>query len=440
MGSLLITPFSCTYPSTSSNSNHQITMKAFTTIAALLGATYASPIQHIQYGSTGLRNINQHNSNIMMTNKDLHPSSTQHMTQNMAPVMDVSGEMPKPVGNPNQYLLKDNFGNYAFGYSTENSEMAEQGNDQVKKGHFANIMANGKLRRVDYVANDQGFHILRDTADNTGRYIKREAEADPSVDPDLIRTRMTSYMDSSSLRDNEKDLHGMSNNMMGRGMSSSSMRPRNNQMSSMHRSSDLMNHGMSSNMMGRDMSSNVMGHDMTNHAMSSNMMGRDMYTNLMSLDRTSNMMGHDMYTNLMGLDRTSNMMGRDMSANLMGHDMTSRLLDRDMMPNMMNPNMDVNKMGQTMYSNLMGHRGMTSTIMENEMPSIRMGQDISSNIMENRNMMGQDLYSDAMENNNKMMASNVMRSGNINQMAPLNRMSQRMQIETMPSQSLNRFF
>jgi len=406
--SLLITPFSCTYPLTSSNPNHQITMKAFTTIAALLGATYASPIQHIQYGSTGLRNINQHNSNIMMTNKDLHPSSTQHMTQNMAPVMDVSGEMPKPVVNPNQYLLKDNFGNYAFGYSTQNSEMAEQGNDQVKKGHFANIMADGKLRRVDYVANDQGFHILRDTADNTGRYIKREAEAEPSVDPDLIRTRMTSYMDSSSLRDDGKDVHGMSNNMMGRGMSSSSMRPRNNQMSSLHRSSDLMNHGMSSNMMGRDMSTNLMG--------------------------------RDMYTNLMGLERTSNMMGRDMSANLMGHDMTSRLLDRDMMPNMMNPNMDVNKMGQTMYSNLMGHRGMTSTIMENEMPSIRMGQDISSNIMENRNMMGQDLYSDAMENNNKMMASNVMRSGNINQMAPLNRMSQRMQIETMPSQSLNRFF
>merc|ERR1711973_288532 len=342
MGSLLITPFSCTYPSTSSNSNHQITMKAFTTIAALLGATYASPIQHIQYGSTGLRNINQHNSNIMLTNKDLHPSSTQHMTQNMAPVMDVSGEMPKPVVNPNQYLLKDNFGNYAFGYSTQNSEMAEQGNDQVKKGHFANIMADGKLRRVDYVANDQGFHILRDTADNTGRYIKREAEAEPSVDPDLIRTRMTSYMDSSSLRDDGKDVHGMSNNMMGRGLSSSSMRPRNNQMSSLHRSSDLMNHGMSSNMMGHDMSTNLMGRDMS-----------------------TNLMGRDMYTNLMGLDRTSNMMGRDMSANLMGHDMTSSLLDHDMLPNMMNPTMDVNKMGQTMYSNAMDNNNkmMASNVM-----------------------------------------------------------------------------
>merc|ERR1711973_908462 len=259
MGSLLITPFSCT---SLNHHPHQITMKAFTTIAALLGATYANPIQHIQYGSTGLRNINQPSSNNL---KDMHNMVNQHVTQITTPIKIVAG-MHQPVTNPNQYLLKDNFGNYAFGYSTQNSEMSEEGNSQSKKGHFANIMADGKLRRVDYVADNQGFHILRDTADNTGRYIKREAEAEPSVEPDLIRNRMTSYMKSSSLRDDGKDLHGMSNNMMGREMSSSHMRPRNNQMSSMHRSSDLMNHGMSSNMMGRDMSSNVMGHDIMNHA------------------------------------------------------------------------------------------------------------------------------------------------------------------------------
>jgi len=356
----------------------------------------------------------------MMTKKDLQPMSNQHMSQNMAPVMDVVGEIPKPVVNPNQYLLKDNFGNYAFGYSTQNSEMAEQGNDQVKKGHFANVMADGKLRRVDYVANNQGFHILRDTADNTGRYIKREAEAQPSVDPDLIRTRMTSYMDSSSLRDNGKDLHGMANTMMGQEMSSSSMRPRNNQMSSMRRSSGMVNHGMSSNMMGRDMSSNVMRHDMTNHAMSSNMMGRD---------RSTNIMGHDM--NLMGRDMSTSMMGRDIATNMIGHDRTSSMLGRDMLNDMMNPNMDVNIMGQSMQSNMMGRSGMTSSIM---------GQDISSNMMESRNMMGQDLYSNAVDNNNKMMSSNIMMGGNMNQMTPLNRMSQRMQIETMPSESLNRFF
>jgi len=411
-------------------------MKAFTTIAALLGTTCADPIQHIQYGSTGLRTMNQLNSNIMMTKKDLRPMSTQHM--NMAPVMDVVGEIPKPVVNPNQYLLKDNFGNYAFGYSTQNSEMAEQGNDQVKKGHFANIMADGKLRRVDYVANDQGFHILRDTADNTGRFIKREAE--PSVDPDLIRTRMSAYMDSRLLRDDGEDLHGMAK-MMGRDMSTSTMRPRNNQISSMRRPSGMMNHGMSSNMMGRDMSSNVMSHDMMNHAMSSNMMGRDMSTNVMGRGRYTNVMGRDSTSSLMGHDMSTNMMGQDMATNMIGHDRTSSMLDRNMLTNMMNPNMDVNMMGQTMYTNMMGRGGMTPTpsMMETEMSSIMSGQDISSNMME-RNMMGQDLHSNAMGSHNKMMSSNILMSGNMNQMTPLNRMSQRMQIETMPSESINNFF
>merc|ERR1719356_2027883 len=107
------------------------------------------------------------------------------------------------------------------------------------------------------------------------------------------------------------------------------------------------------------------------------------------------------------------------------------MLGRDMLTDMMNPNMDVNIMGQSMLSNMMGRSGMTSSIM---------GQDISSNMMESRNMMGQDLYSNAMENNNKMMSSSILMGGNMNQMTPLSRMSLRMQIETMPSQSLSRFF
>merc|ERR1719428_2496356 len=177
--------------------------------------------------------------------------STQIMTQRTSPFMNVVAGMPKPILNPNQYLEKDNFGNYAFGYSTQNSEMSEVGNAQSKKGHFANIMADGKMRRVDYVADNQGFHVLRDTADNTGRYIKREAEAEPNVEPDLIKTRMTSYMDSSSLMNDGKDMRRMPNNMMGLDGPASSMRSMHNQMSSLYRSSDMMNHGMP----------NIMGHN-----------------------------------------------------------------------------------------------------------------------------------------------------------------------------------
>merc|ERR1711973_312300 len=314
MGSLLITPFSCT---SLNHHPHQITMKAFTTIAALLGATYANPIQHIQYGSTGLRNINQPSSNNL---KDMHNMVNQHVTQITTPIKIVAG-MHQPITNPNQYLLKDNLGNYAFGYSTQNSEMAEEGNAQLKKGHFANIMADGKLRRVDYIADNQGFHILRDTADNTGKYIKREAET--SVEPDLLRTRMTSYMDSSSLR-NDNDMHQMSNNQMGQDMSSSMMQRSNRLTSNMYKANNLVGRDMSTmNMMGNEMSSinNMMGRDMS----SIEMMDRDMSSmNMMGLDKSfMNMMGQDMSSrNMMG-QGLNNMMGQDMSSrNMMGHDMS----------------------------------------------------------------------------------------------------------------------
>merc|ERR1711973_202035 len=432
MGSLLITPFSCT---SLNHHPHQITMKAFTTIAALLGATSANPIQHIQYGSTGLRNINLHSSNNIMASKDAHIMPNQQMAQMVAPAMSVVAEMPKPVVDPNQYLLKDNFGNYAFGYSTQNSEMAEEGNAQSKKGHFANIMVDGKLRRVDYIADNQGFHILRDTADNTGRYIKREAEAEPNVEPTLIQTRMTSYMDSSSLMDDGKDMHRMPNNIIGLDMTSSNMRSRNNQMSSLYRTSDMMNHGMPSNM-GLDMSPNMIGQDMTLSSM------RARNNQIPSMHRSSEVMTHGM---------SSNMMGRDMSTNMMGHSMTSNMMGRGLSTDMINRNMDMNMMDQTMYTNMIGQGKMPSNMVPKEMPSIIMGQDMSSDVMERnmmgqdmssnmmeRNMMGQDMYSNAMDNN--IASSNIMMSRGMNQMTPLNRMSQRMQIETMPSQSLNRFF
>merc|ERR1719336_1931201 len=216
------------------------------------------------------------------------------MTQMTGPIMDIV----VPVVSPNQYLMKDNFGNYAFGYSTQNSEMSEKGNALSKKGHFANIMADGKLRRVDYVADNRGFHILRDTADNTRRYIKREAEAEPTVQPDLIRTRMTSYMDSNSLRGDGNDLRKMSNYMIGQDMTSFNIEPKMDHMSTMYRSSDMMNQGTSSHMMNQGMSSHMMS-----QRMSSNRLGQDVSTQMMGSDRTGNRMGHEMISSIMGRDR-----------------------------------------------------------------------------------------------------------------------------------------
>merc|ERR1712198_384543 len=103
-----------------------------------------------------------------------------------------------------------------------------------------------------------------------------------------------------------------------------------------------------------------------------------------------------------------------------------------MSTNMMNRNRGTSTVGQTMYANKMGLRDMTSNM---GMSSLMRGQDMTSEMME-RHMMGQDIYS--IDNKNKMMSSNTRMGGN--QMTPRNRMSQMMQIETTPSQSLNRFF
>merc|ERR1719336_287023 len=95
------------------------------------------------------------------------------------------------------------------------------------------------------------------------------------------------------------------------------------------------------------------------------------------------MMGHKTYTNMMGGDMSSSMMGNNMYSNMMGRDMASNMV----------------------------------------------GQDMPSHMMD-RSMMGsQDMYTNA----------NLM-GHDMNRMAPVNMMSQKMQIETMPSQSFTRFF
>merc|ERR1712038_662563 len=102
---------------------------------------------------------------------------------------------------PNQDFAEDNFGNYVYSYNDQQSEKSEEGNDQVKKGSYSYIMSNGVKRRVEYIADNNGFHIIRDNADPAR--IKRSSE------PDLVQAKMTSIMDSSSLRDD--DMYRMSN-------------------------------------------------------------------------------------------------------------------------------------------------------------------------------------------------------------------------------------
>merc|ERR1719402_87415 len=177
---------------------------------------------------------------------------------------------------PNQYFVKDDLGNYVYSYNDQQSEKSEENNGKFIKGHYAYIMSNGVKRRVEYIADNNGFHIIRDNADPAR--IKRSSE------PDLVQAKMTSVMDSSSLRDD--DMYRMSN-MMGRDMSS--QMDRNMMGMDQQRYSNMM---MGRNMMGQD---NMGQRMMDQNTMGQRMMGQDNMGQRMMGQNTMgrSMMGQD---------------------------------------------------------------------------------------------------------------------------------------------------
>merc|ERR1719495_2040867 len=263
--------------------------------------------------------------------------------------------------SPNQYFKKDDMGNYVYSYNDQQSEKSEEGNDQFIKGNYAYIMSNGVKRRVEYIADNNGFHIIKDNADPAR--IKRSSE------PDLLQTRMTSVMDSSSLRDDGQNINRMSN-LMGHDMSS--QMGRNLMGMDQQRYSNMMvKDSIDRKMMGQvNMRLNMMGQENMGLSMISqdntgrNMMGRNIYNIMSNSGMTSdmsgmmgqqvmtvNMMGH----NIMGQDRPSQMT----RANMLSH--------QDMTPNMMYSNMR----GQDMMD--MANNQMTSSMIRSNSNRV-MGQ------------------------------------------------------------------
>merc|ERR1712110_966367 len=226
-------------------------MKVFATLATIVGASAATPLFQNQLQGTNDMRMNQHSMNNVMkpsmgmsmesqisqransnrrmdmnrqvsNMRDMYRDNQDMMNQDISPNMmgqersSNMREMPKQnqamgFTGPNQYFVKDDFGNYVYSYNDQQSEKSEEGNNQSIKGQYAYIMSNGVTRRVEYIADDNGFHIIGDNADPAR--IKRSTEADP------IQTRMTSMMDSSALRDDTHDMYRMSN-MMARDMPS----------------------------------------------------------------------------------------------------------------------------------------------------------------------------------------------------------------------------
>merc|ERR1712111_22192 len=126
-------------------------------------------------------NVDRH----MDINRDMsNMSNIYRDNQNMGSIMMGQETRPnmrdmhrqKQAIVPNQYMVKDDFGNYVYSYNDQQSEKSEEGNAQSIKGQYAYIMANGVKRKVEYVADNNGFHIIRDNADPAR--IKRSTEPD----------------------------------------------------------------------------------------------------------------------------------------------------------------------------------------------------------------------------------------------------------------------
>merc|ERR1712055_455442 len=112
-------------------------------------------------------------SNMMHRNMMGQQMGRNMMGQEMSRDMR-DGHRQNQAFGPNQYFVKDDFGNYVYSYNDQQSEKSEQNNGKVTKGHYAYIMSNGVKRRVDYIADDNGFHLIQDNADPAR--IKRSSE------------------------------------------------------------------------------------------------------------------------------------------------------------------------------------------------------------------------------------------------------------------------
>merc|ERR1712108_71822 len=314
------------------------------------------------------------------------PSSTD----NVMPNMRMSTSYQAQTGpTPNQYHLPDKFGNFEYAWKNQDSEKMEKGNDMSVRGRYAYIMSDGLLRRVEYIADNNGFHILQDNADNSRAQDRNKR----SVEPDLIQTRMASFMDSTSLRKspminpNIYSVMGQDNNMMQRNMENE-VSSKRNMYGMMDISSDLTDQDiLGRNMMGN----NMMGHNMMN----ANLMGHNLYSNDLSVDMMNrNMMDQDMLNhNMMDQEKIGhNMMGQDMSSNMLGSDRYTNLMASVMSSNVMNRNVmgqDMlrgNMMGQDMSSNMMG-RKIASNMVNNRMNSY--SSDIDRIPLGQRNTMSQ---------------------------------------------------
>merc|ERR1719474_2646443 len=141
-----------------------------------------------------MNNMHQNNMNM----KNMHQNNMNNMHSNN---MNKQMTMKQTFGVEDRpaFYKQDDFGNFAYGYNSGNSEQFVMGNpEEGVKGHYTYVDGNGLNRRVEYVADNDGFRIIKDS-DRSGMRFRREAEAEPAM-------TMTSVMDSSLMRNDDHQM------------------------------------------------------------------------------------------------------------------------------------------------------------------------------------------------------------------------------------------
>jgi len=271
-----------------------------------------------------------------------------------------------------QYHSQDEFGNYSYGYANNNSEKQEVGNTRSGqvKGHYTYVDGAGRNRRVDYVADNNGFRAAGDGINKIKREAEPEAEpeakpeakaeAEPEADPKMVQ--MTSYVNNNGKQEGIKMSSYMTDNTMQHQQQpsmrmSSMMRPSSmmtytNDMSSMPMSNPMvymsMNAPGGATLTASRMTNNNNMYNMQqqrNHQMDNMRMMDSMRMDNMGMDN-------------MRMDRNDIMMRRNNMLNMGRNDMrmnTMGMNNRDMY-RMMNHRAGLRGQQQQQYLNNM-HRG-----------------------------------------------------------------------------------
>merc|ERR1712142_968774 len=114
--------------------------------------------------------------------------------------------LPQQVVDFPQYYKRDDFGNYAYGYSNGVLEKFETGNPRSGvKGHYMYVDSNGLNQKVEYVADDQGFRIVNDKHNRFTRSIpEMSMTSSYLMDDDMHQMQRGMYRNGMSLNNNRR--------------------------------------------------------------------------------------------------------------------------------------------------------------------------------------------------------------------------------------------